>query len=301
MFDAIKTSRYIQLSLGLNALMLVMSFVSVALFGFFTGGTWLVFLLVGIVVIALFFVSIVGSLVYLFVGKVPLKYRFIPLAANLSMFFLFPLTQQLVLTTQNTPASNVPQYDTAFLLANIDAFNEMAEYKQDHYIANICRFTNNAYEIGGDYFDFDKNNFVRTGSPFGAEKSTFEQLLELGHTSSSTVRYFSDFLERFPGVQCIDVQLNLKVQMSAEELAHCKQGDSSYTSCLEKAFKEKFGETPPSVVDVILSPREGFLYVWDGTVDEAVREDYRIKTFKVLEPVPDTKWFRYETYEDYAL
>jgi energy-coupling factor transporter transmembrane protein EcfT len=80
--------------------MLVMSFVSVVFFGFFSGEMWFVFLIIGAVVIALFFASIVGSLVYLFVGKVPVKYRFIPLAANLSIFFLFPFVQQVALSSQ---------------------------------------------------------------------------------------------------------------------------------------------------------------------------------------------------------
>lgn len=96
MLEALKNSRYIQLSLGLNVLMLITSILSVAFFSLFTKETWDVFLIVGIAIIVLFFVSIAASLVYLFIGKVPFNRRLIPLIGNLSMFFLFPLVQQIV-------------------------------------------------------------------------------------------------------------------------------------------------------------------------------------------------------------
>lgn len=97
MFSAIKSSRYIQTSLGLNLLMLVMSFVSVSLFQFFNNFTWTIFLIVGIVVIGLFFISIFSSIIYIFKSKLAHKYRYIPLVANLSMFILFPLVQQFAM------------------------------------------------------------------------------------------------------------------------------------------------------------------------------------------------------------
>ena len=112
MINTIRSSKYIKASLLLNALMLVMSFISVAFYRFFNETTWSVFIIIGGIVIVLFFVSIVGSLVYVFIGKVSLRFRFIPLIANILMFILFPAVQQIVLLNNNDYANERYIYDT---------------------------------------------------------------------------------------------------------------------------------------------------------------------------------------------
>jgi hypothetical protein len=99
MLAAIQSSRYIKLSLGLNFIMLLMSFVSVAFFNFFNPFTWRAFLIFGVIVIALFFISIITSIVFVFLSKVELRYRFIPFAANVSMFVLFPFVQYVTINS----------------------------------------------------------------------------------------------------------------------------------------------------------------------------------------------------------
>lgn len=92
MSNIIKSSKYISLSLGLNVLMLLFSLIGIASYP-----SGIIFLVLGVVVIGLFFISLAISIVYPFMhkSKLALKYRLIPLYGNLSMFILFPAVQSL--------------------------------------------------------------------------------------------------------------------------------------------------------------------------------------------------------------
>ena len=110
MFDVIKTSRYFQLSLGLNVLMLFMSLISVTLFNLFNTTVWLVFLWLGVGILILYFGSLVFSIIYLFTSKRNLKSRFIPLIGNIIVFVLFPLLQTVVVQHQDITDLRIDNY-----------------------------------------------------------------------------------------------------------------------------------------------------------------------------------------------
>jgi hypothetical protein len=103
MIEAIKNSKYFKISLGINLIMLILSLVSVAFFDWFNEITWYVFLAIGGVTLVAFLISCICSLGYLFVGKIPFKYRLIPLAGNVVVFILFPLIQIQALQFDDRP------------------------------------------------------------------------------------------------------------------------------------------------------------------------------------------------------
>ena len=134
MFEIIKSSKYFKISLGINGLMLALSFVSTAFFSWFNNFTWYVFLGLGGVVLIAFLVLCIYSLVYIFTGKAPLKHRLIPLLGNISVFILFPLIQSV--TTEFLPSQ---------LINTEEIVQKTLYYQKETLQRDLLKYFNNEY------------------------------------------------------------------------------------------------------------------------------------------------------------
>jgi hypothetical protein len=158
-------------------------------------------------------------------------------------------------------------------LGENDITENVIQFHNDN-VQKFCVSGNKHYEINGNSYNLASNEYYYSSSPISGETLTFDQLLARDRLTKEQFYYFTNFINKYPGIKCISEDVNIK-----------------YNN----------GNTNIFAVALETSSYEGYLYISDGSIENNINSDYISKTFTKLVRIADTNWYEYRYKNEYGI